>query len=347
MRSYRLFRDILFAVFVAAFIRWVSVEPYVIPTPSMEKNLLAGDFLVVSKLSYGIRFPSTLLQIPLTHGKIWLTGIDSYLDWIQIPSYRLFGGRQVGRGDAVVFNYPMELERPPDLRTHYVKRCVALPGDTLLIRAGELYINGSRIKFPEGIQYRYELKTSRRLRSRIFERYDIQDVVFEPDGYTINTTPSVAKKLKENPFVESIERWIYPASYWDQNIFPKTPIWRWNQDFFGPLVIPKKGMRVHLGDSTLPLYREAILHHEENEIYLEEDGFLYDERDKRLDSYVFQKDYYFMMGDNRYNSEDSRFWGFVPMTAIVGKPALVILSFDKNKPWYSNIRWDRLFHIPN
>ena len=167
------FDALLFAVIAASIIRWATFEAFTIPTPSMESTLQVGDFLFVNKLNYGPRTPMTPLQIPLTHQKIWGTNIPSYLNWIKLPQYRLPGFSKIERNDIVVFNYPRELEKPIDLKTYYVKRCVALPGDTLKIENGNIIINSKTTNSSIEMQYRFYVITEQSINPRIFKKYGI------------------------------------------------------------------------------------------------------------------------------------------------------------------------------
>jgi signal peptidase I len=259
--------SILFAVVAATIIRWLVMSAYTIPTPSMEGSQLVGDFLFVSKFHYGARTPNTLLHLPLTHNTIWGTNIPSYLSWLQLPTYRLPGFSQVNRNDVVVFNLPSDtIARPVDMRTNYVKRCVAIAGDTLEVRNTNLYINHKRAVDPEKLQYRYELITSIPVSDRVFGRYNVYFggensnlrytgsngqyayyIYITPANVSklkaqLSTTLLSLKMLKQEKDVASAE--MYPSSYWrDQNkkkgtAYAVSDI-RWSVDYFGPLVIPK------------------------------------------------------------------------------------------------------------
>lgn len=338
-------RDILIAVIIAAFIRWVSFELYAIPTPSMEKSLLVGDFLVVSKLSYGIRTPKTLLQIPLTHGKIWGTELPAYLDWVSLPMYRFFALGAVQRKSIVVFNYPMEQNRPPDLRTHYVKRCIGLPGDLLAIREGVVWLNGEEVDEHDYVQHKYFIRTDKVLRERVFEKAGIWEIFKARDGYFVMASAKEVEQLTNHAFIASVEKVVAPAGHAEERIFPDAAYFAWNADFFGPIRVPKRGMQISLTPTNLAMYKSTILYHEDHENMEEKAGILHLHGTPQT-GYTFKKDYYFMMGDNRHNSEDSRYWGFVPADHIVGKPVLVGLSLDNQKSFFKKIRWERTFYAP-
>ena len=335
--------QLISSVFIVMLIKWLLFDIYIIPTPSMERNLRVGDLLLVSKLSYGARSPRTLLQVPLTNGRIWGTNWRSYLDWIQLPSFRLPGIGKVERGEIVVFHYPAETNRPLDVRTFYVKRCIAAAKDTLHIVNGEVFVNQAPDTEYEELQTSYIVKTSKVLNPRVFQKLDIPEVQLIPQGYLIHTRQSIANTLAKNPVITSVEPLKVQADYNDERVFPQSKRYNWNIDHFGPLVIPYEGMEIILTDSLLALYGNTIVAHEElKDASLEADG-LYVEGEK-LTQYRFGQDYFFMMGDNRHNSEDSRYWGFVPMNHVVGKPKLSLMSFDKNTGIFSKFRWSRLLH---
>ena len=333
---------IVTSVLLVALIKWLTFDIYVIPTPSMEGALLVGDFLLVSKLSYGARTPQTLIQLPLTNGTIWGTNIPAYLNWIQLPMYRLPGLGKVERGEMVVFHYPAETEKPPDVRTFYVKRCVALPGDSLYMRAGKLFVNGT--PFPElpTKQQRYLLRTSRTLRPHVFERLGIWEVNQVIEGYVFHGSEKQAQQLTEIPFVTELQPLLAPANYHDKQIFPQSPHISHNTDYFSPLRLPHKGMSIVLNDTSLTLYGSTIVHHEELSNVTIRQGTLY-LGDQPQTTYTFNKDYYFMMGDNRHNSQDSRYWGFVPEDHVVGKPILCLMSFNRYAKFWHTFRWSRFF----
>lgn len=335
---------IIFAVIAATIIRWLFLEAFTIPTPSMEHTLLVGDFLFVSKIHYGARTPKTPLQIPLTHQKIWGTDIPSYLDWIQLPQYRLPGLTHVKRNDVVVFNYPPEFEHPIDLKTNYIKRCVGTPGDNIQVINTQVYINGDPIENPPEMQFRYYLITNEFLNERVFRQYNISEYSRVQGGYIIMTTPDTAGILKNLAFISDVRIMSMPKDEVNPRIFPDATKFPWNEDFFGPVHIPAKGETIQINDSTLTFYREVIQHYEHVDNVKIEDGKLYIDG-QETGSYTFKQNYYFMMGDNRHNSEDSRFWGFVPEDHVVGKALFIWLSIDKTESLFHKVRWHRLFSM--
>ncbi len=346
------FEAIVFAVFAATFIRWIFMEAYVIPTPSMEKSLLVGDFLFVSKIEYGPRTPKTPIQVPLTHAKVWGTEIPSYLGFISLPHWRLPSLGVVERNDVVVFNYPVDDRfnrrpdggfHPMDLKTHYIKRCVAIPGDTLEIRQGQVHVNGSPSENPDEMQFTYFIKTSQTIRDRILEKYSIREPNHRPGtGYLAQITEEVAAELRKLDFIESVEIQLSSEDMPEPSIFPNAQYYPWNKDNFGPLEIPFRGMEIEVNEFTLAKYGSTIKEYEDwknVEVGIESltiDG-------QELEKYTFKKDYYFMMGDNRHNSLDSRYWGFVSEDFIVGEASFIWMSSDDQKGLLSSIRWRRLF----
>lgn len=217
---------IVFAVIAATIIRWLIMEAFTIPTPSMEKSLLVGDFLFVSKLHYGARTAATPLQVPLTHQYIWGTKIPSYVDWIQLPQYRLPGFSNVKRNDVVVFNYPTEMEYPVDLKTNYIKRCVGVAGDKIEVRDMQVYINDEPAENPPEMQFRYFIKTSENLNQRVFDKYDITEVYQMGGGYSIFTMPETALALEKLSFIESVTVMKDQAGRAESRIYPDASKYR-------------------------------------------------------------------------------------------------------------------------
>ncbi|MGA0555140.1 signal peptidase I [Larkinella sp. VNQ87] len=350
--------SIVFAVVAATLIRWLFMEAFTIPTPSMEKSLLVGDFLFVSKLHYGTRTPKTPLQVPLTHQKIWGTEIPSYLDWIQLPQYRLPGFSSVKSGDVVVFNYPPE-DYPTDLKTNYIKRCIGTPGDVVEIRDRKVFVNNQAFPDPVKSETEYFLKTNSVISAKVFKRYDITDfeqttetfndtiAANDASGYRIHTTPETAALLKQQDFVQGLEVINTPKGSVNpfQPVYPQSPLFPWNVDNYGPITVPKEGVTIQLDEKNIALYGPVIQKYENNEkVELAEKSIKID--GKAITSYTFKQDYYFMMGDNRHNSADSRYWGFVPADHIVGKAVFIWMSIDPNPESVLNkIRWNRLFRI--
>ena len=371
---------IIFAVVVVTFINTFFFQAFKIPSSSMESSLYTGDHLFVSKLAYGPKLPQTPLTIPFTHNVIG--GKESYSTLIQNDYRRLKGFGHVETGDYVVFafphgdtvlvrepasdyytyvrqlgrdytlrNYGPVKVRPSDKKDHYVKRCVAVAGDTLEIRNGQVYVNSVAQEVWPGVQNSYRVVTDgQRINPKNLDRLgvNVRELWFHPElpGYPeFPLTTGMLEKIKGYSNVVSVEQNIdsYPPDFPDSDmtIFPFSSDFRWTRDNFGPLWIPEKGAEVPLTPDVLPLYERIITAYEGNTLEVR-DGRIFINGEE-AQSYTFEQDYYFMMGDNRHNSLDSRYWGFVPEDHIVGKPALIWLSIDGNKKFPQNIRWRRFF----
>ena len=371
---------VIFAVVVVTFINTFFFQAFKIPSSSMESSLYTGDHLFVSKLAYGPKLPQTPLTIPFTHNVIGSR--ESYSTLIQNDYKRLKGFGEVETGDYVVFAFPHGdtvltkapaddyymlsrtigreqvikaygplKARPSDKKDHYVKRCVASAGDTLEIRDGQIYVNGTAQEVWPGVQNTYKVVTNgQRINQVILDDLglNVRELAYSQNlpGYNhMPLTAEMLEKVIKLPNVVSVTQNIdvYPADYPDSwmTIFPFSPDYKWTRDNFGPLWIPSAGATVELTLENLPLYERIITAYEGNSLE-QVDGEIYINGEKAR-SYTFAQDYYFMMGDNRHNSLDSRYWGFVPEDHIVGKPALIWLSIDGNKKFPNNIRWRRFF----
>lgn len=332
---------IVFAVIAATFIRLFNIEAYKIPSQSMEGTLLAGDFLFVSKMHYGARLPITPIAFPFGHQTFPGTEIQCYTDKPQMKYRRLPGFMEVQRGDAVVFNYPMEDDRPVDKKTNYIKRCIGLPGDTLSIIDGQVLIDGVPMKNPDHLQHVHYVRTTSPLSNDALKKLDIDvytDVRPIVDTlYEMMLEEKQAECLRKFMNVKAVDKYIFlpihPMLY--SETFPNdTNQHKWTIDNFGPLWIPKAGATVALTPENLVFYKRAISVYEGNELSVANGKVLIN--GQVAESYTFKMNYYFMMGDNRHNSQDSRFWGFVPEDHIVGRALLVWMSVDPNEGFRSN-----------
>ena len=361
---------IIFAVVVVTFLNIFFFQAFKIPSSSMESSLYTGDHLFVEKLSYGPKVPQTPLTIPFTHNVIF--GRESYSTLIQNDYRRLKGFRNVKPGGIVVFNFPdgdtvltkarvedyhtlvrfmgkqqvvsalgPVISRPMDKKDHYVKRCVAGPGDTLEVRDGLVWLNGKQQQVWPGIQLSYKVVTNGPLNRKTLEKLGLNMTELAYDRYlpgypAMPLTRQMLKELEGNGAVLSIEPNLHtlPGAFEDPRmIFPFTEDNTWTRDNFGPLWIPRKGASVNLTEENLPLYERLIRDYEHADpMQALAEG-----------SYTFRQDYYWMMGDNRHNSLDSRYWGFVPEDHIVGRPLVIWLSTASGRSFPKNIRWGRFF----
>ncbi len=367
---------IIFAVVVVTFINIFFFQAFKIPSSSMESTLYTGDHLFVSKLTYGPRVPQTPLTIPFTHNRAF--GHESYSTLIQNKYRRLKGFREVKRGDVVVFGFPNGdtvltrrpaddyyawarsygreqtiaqfgpvIVRPADKKDHYVKRCVAVAGDTLEVKDGLVWVNGEKEPDYPGRQLTYQvITTGTRINQLKLEELglNLSELYFDSrlPGYPMMPlTEEMLDKVKDIKTVVEItpNRERYASA--GQDIFPFDG--EWTCDYFGPLWIPKKGVTVNIDRNNLPLYERIIRDYEHNTLQVTDDAIYIN--GQPATTYTFQQDYYFMMGDNRHNSLDSRYWGFVPEDHIVGTPSIIWLSTDESKSFPKSIRWKRFLKL--
>lgn len=420
--------SLLFAIIVATFVHTYFIQPFTIPTSSLEKSLLVGDFLFVSKYNYGARTPMTAVAAPMVHDTLPLIHTKSYLKWPQLPYFRFPGLEKIKKNDIVVFNWPIDtvyyfrdasgryVEKPIDKKSNYVKRCVGIPGDIIQIKNSDLYVNNQILTLPERAkpQYSYTAKfkyvkgfdydnlfkdlnnyksdqgfayndstlyfpaltneSVLKLKSvsGIKEVKKIVDTVNTMHSYDFKYNPSInddfinaTNRIKESGRFKVEERvnnviriYNLPKEILDLiiknksiisykeifDIFPNSVYYQnWTKDNFGPIQIPQAGKKVSLDVKTLPLYKRIITVYEGNSLKIEGNDIYIN--NNKVTSYTFQNNYYWMMGDNRHNSEDSRYWGFVPENHIVGKPVFIWMSIDGINDGIRNwkIRWDRLF----
>ncbi|HEY4195979.1 MAG TPA: signal peptidase I [Mucilaginibacter sp.] len=338
---------IIFAVVAATLIRTFFIEAYVIPTGSMESTLLVGDYLFVSKVNYGPRIPETPISFPFAQNTMPLIGTKSYSDLIELPYFRLPGFSDVKKGDVVVFNYPLQADspfyRPVDKQDNYIKRCQAAPGDTLTIVNAQVYINGKAMPNPPHGEPSYIVQTD----GNPINPQILTDLHIFQIGQSSNTefqmlmTRQSAATLKGYSNIKSVTEYFEPKGVFNPEEFPHDPHLKWNVDNYGPIIIPKAGWTVTLDSLTFPVYRRVIRVYEKNKLELDGNDFVIN--GKKTRTYTFKQNYYWMMGDNRHNSEDSRFWGFVPEDHIVGKALFIWMSTDSTANFLNSIRWSRLF----
>jgi len=353
--------SLLFAIVVATFVHTYFIQPFTIPTSSLEKSLLVGDFLFVSKVNYGARTPMTTVSLPMVHDTIPFTKKKSYLSWPQLPYFRFPGFEKIKNNDIVVFNWPVDtvykfrdnsglrVDKPIDKKSNYVKRCVGVPGDQLEIKDGIIFVNGKELILPERARPQFSYKIALDGKTPIDFEYllkdmDITDGAGFMDAEKRDTlfiaalTAANAQRLQHIPGITGVQRLI--SKEVESGIFPH--INKWNRDNFGPIYIPQKGKTVSLNFETLPFYKTIITDYEKNDLKVT--GAEIRINGAIVTSYTFKQDYYWMMGDNRHNSEDSRYWGYVPENHIVGKPTFIWMSWDSNaKGLMNKIRWERLF----
>lgn len=398
--------SILFAIVAATIVHTYFMQPFVIPTSSLEKTLLVGDFLFVSKFHYGARTPQTAIALPMVHDVIPGTSTPTYLEKPQLPKFRFPGFKDIKRNDIVVFNWPVDTlvditnpfgkvkHKPLDKKSNYVKRCVGLPGDNLEVRNGYVFIDGKQNELPSRakLQFFYTVTFKENVSQAFIDQYKITEytrvfslkksvleneriksyltanninlkvvsddgenvsftgnvtqdmfdklkVGFSNNALNVNLTDELAAELRKNSNIKSVVKDLAVGK--GDDTFPKSPDYSWNRDNFGPLYIPEVGKTIDLTLDNLPLYKRAISVYEGNTISINGNQILIN--GEVANTYTFKMDYYWMMGDNRHNSQDARAWGFVPQDHVVGKPVMVWMSWDSNASGLDKIRWERLF----
>ncbi|MCI2227652.1 signal peptidase I [Polaribacter sp. MSW13] len=402
--------SITFAIIAATLVHTYFMQPFTIPTSSLEKSLLVGDYLFVSKFHYGARVPSTVIAAPMVHDSLPFVGTASYLKSPQLPYTRLPGLQKIMNNDIVCFNWPADTlatmwgdtsgkftYKPVDKKTNYVKRAVGIAGDSLEIRNGYVYINGKKNELPYRAKlqfyYTYESKTAIdrntypkfligkertgvfKILSEYWNNEKVQDAIKKGGSLTkigsdslytevagginpdlakrlkmssvenkinINLTDDEVARLKKQPQTISVKKINHDA---DKAIFPHVESLGWSQDNFGPIYIPKAGATVKIDSKSLPFYEQIIKNYENNDLQVIGDNIFIN--GKQTDSYTFKQDYYWLLGDNRHNSLDARYWGYVPFDHVLGKPVMIWFSWDANAASFGDkiksIRWDRMF----
>jgi len=351
--------SIAFAVIAATLVHTYFMQPYTIPTSSLEKSLLIGDFLFVSKFHYGARVPMTTVAAPMVHDTLPLIKTKSYLDFPQLPYLRFPALQKIKQNDIVVFSWPVDtveqffkrtnrrIRKPIDKKSNYVKRCVGIAGDSLEIRDGYVYINGEKNVLPDRarLQFFYEADTDGKALSvkSLKSRYHVREGGRLQDGnYILNLSDEDAQLISKNPTVKSLKKRISPKGEREE-VFPNVASLDWNKDNFGPVYIPEAGKTVDLNLETLPFYKQVIVEYEKNTLEVENGKIYLNGSSDPSNTYTFKQDYYWMMGDNRHNSEDSRYWGFVPFDHVVGKPVFIWFSWNSDGKGLGKVRWERLF----
>ncbi|WP_318640948.1 signal peptidase I [Flavobacterium ardleyense] len=348
--------SILFAIVVATLVHTYVMQPFTIPTSSLEKSLLVGDFLFVSKFHYGARVPMTAIAAPMFHDTIPFINKKSYSSWPEIPYMRFPKLQSIKNNDIVVFNWPVDTlynmykaadkkyYKPVDKRTNYVKRAIGVAGDTVEIKDGIVYVNGDILKMPLRArpEFSYEVTTdgSSFDQAYVIQELNSTDGVYQTSQTTFQfraLTDDAVRKLQNNPTVKSVVRNISKET--EPTIFGKKE--NWNLDNMGPIYIPKEGKTVALDKASLPFYKRIITDYEHNDLKVIGDEIRIN--GKIATSYTFQQDYFWMMGDNRHNSLDSRYWGYVPANHIVGKAVFIWMSIDPHKSGFKKFRTERFF----
>ncbi|MBE7688495.1 signal peptidase I [Tenacibaculum finnmarkense] len=365
--------SIAFAIIAATLVHTYFMQPYTIPTSSLEKTLLVGDYLFVSKFHYGARIPSTTIAAPMAHDTLPVLGTksfisddknkDGFLNKTSLPYMRIPGFQKIKRNDIVVFSWPADslktmwgdksgvaTYKPIDKKTNYVKRATGIAGDTLEVRDGYVFINGKKTILPDRAKPQWYFKVDTqgvKLPMETINEFNINgEGKMSNDGiYYFNLTDDEAASLAKNSLVKSVTKRIRPKGTYDASVFPHNPKYAWSSDNFGPLYIPKAGSTVPLNEDTIPFYEQIIRRYENNNLTIFGDAIYIN--GKKATSYTFKQDYYWMMGDNRQNSLDARNWGYVPFDHVVGKPVLIWLSWNPNAPDFmskiNSIRWQRMF----
>lgn len=326
-------KAILIALAVVFFTKAFFFESFTIPTSSMEATLINGDYILVSKQNYGPRVSLSQWFAPFFY--------PHEITPVRFPSFS-----SVKRNDVIVFNYPIEDDREMTERTPFVKRCAAIPGDTLQIKNGIVFINGDTLNESENLEFNYFIETKKPFNEDSLTALGITEggPVMDELHQNLTMTRKTAATLGKNNNVEKIQIMCEDSGLFSSHLFPSSMYLTWNTDNYGPLIIPEQGHTVVLNKQTIPIYYRIISIYENNTLEIKNDSIFFINGEK-MKSYTFKKNYYFVLGDNRHNSTDSRFWGFVPEDHIIGKAVMIWFSIDRTKNFFSKFRWDRWFKM--
>ena len=334
-------RALIIAIVLVAVVKAFFFDLCVVSSTSMEKSLLTGDFVIINKIAYGPRTPITPLTVPMTHQTLPVLGTSSYSTIMQLPYWRLPGYSSIENGDIVVFNYPLDATHPVDHRTYYIKRCIALPGETVELQMAQVTVNGEAQAKPTLGQQNYRVEIDESTFTReILERYNITEGGPTHHKNTLElslTDTALNGRINELSVLEIVALY-HPPGMADALTYPFVDSLPWNRDNFGPIRVPAAGDTVAINTASLPLYERIIEDYEGHQLEVDEGSIYID--GALATSYVFDFNYYFLMGDNRHQSADSRSWGFVPENHIVGRASGVLFSMDNAN---GGLRWGRTF----
>jgi signal peptidase I len=316
-RLIQLLKLLFWPLLVWLLVRTFFFQVITIPSGSMHNSLFEGDYVYINKLAFGGRVPFTPLSVP---------GSNAYAGWLQLPYMRLWGYADVQRNDVLVFNSPLQNEKPIDQRQQLIKRCVAIPGDTLFIRNDSLFVNGKAAVIPESVLFRYEITTAAPADTTAFYKLGVRSLqgIANATRFRLSLSRAQADAVSKLSIIKTSRPAVPDSGQYDPDIFPHQPRHRWNSGHFGPVLIPKKGMILQLNAENAGIYKTIIEQHEGNTLVIKGDSILINK--KPVTTYTFRSDYFFVMGDNRNDSKDSRFWGFVPEDHLIGKASYILLT---------------------
>lgn len=339
-------KAILLALVVILLIRTLAFQTIVIPNSSMAGNLLPGDWVLVNKAIYGPRLPITPLVFPFKSFRTREETGKYFLDWIKLPYWRIYGYGKIKRNDIIIFNYPLETGIPIDMKMVTIKRCVALPGDTLKILNNELFVNNKKVTI-NNAQFEYFVKVKgKSLKTNLIDKFQINEggEVSNYGEYDLFLSTRQADSLrKEKSIVEVLKEPKY-SSIDKSYLFPHDSKLDWTLDNYGPIVIPKAGKQIMMNKKNLLVYGEMLEKFECCLISVSNDSVFINKKYEK--SYQLKSNYYFVLDDNRDNARDSRLWGFLPENHIIGKASLILASFNPSSSGFSKIRWKRILRIP-
>lgn len=342
------FKSLFWAIVVLVVFRIFFFQSYTVINDKMDGSVLPGDYLIVNKMTYGPRLPITFFSFPINETFIPLLHVKSYINLFELPYLRL-KTNHINRNDILIYNYPNLFDVPADLKPVEISRCIALPGDTLVIKNKKVFINNNKLNDSLPLKFRYRITTNGTLfRQSFIDSLNIKGKLIADMGvYEFFLTRKQVQIFNQLNFVKYIQDLFDFNAYNSIFCFPvNSKNIAWNKDYFGPVIIPKKGETVSLSINNIDIYKKIISNYENNELLIDEDENMIYINKKRVTNYQFKQNYFFVMDDNRDMAKDSRYWGFLPESHIIGVANRIWFSVEKNAN-HSNIRWNRLFKSTN